>query len=252
MADAANAQATAHAPDSAEPAAAPLPPPDSPIEVLQMPPSSSERTQPRQPQPPVAQRPAATVSGAGQWQAAASPAASAAVEPCVNCGQPVARGGGPPVGAGQSGWGGLVYAIGRFDPRFASLGAERQFADMADVPQAGLLPTWRLREVLSEKENTFLARQICWVFATQAGEAFTVSPQYESDIGRMLGTLPRNDKDETLTVVAGRPAFTVTSDPSCVQPGLPVVVADENLSAAARQVRGADSETGRGRLSHSS
>src|SRR4051812_25374967 len=59
-----------------------------------------------------------------------------------------------------------VYALGRIEPRFATLGVEKEFAQATGrAGTAGLSDQQALHAVLSKRENHYLARQLCWVFS---------------------------------------------------------------------------------------
>src|SRR5262245_28529364 len=64
------------------------------------------------------------------------------------------------------GWGmthSYVYAIGRVEPRFPRLEVEKEFAQATGrADTAGLTDRQALHAVLSERQNRYLVRQLCW------------------------------------------------------------------------------------------
>src|SRR5262245_34558231 len=83
---------------------------------------------------------------------------------CVNCGQAstslTADAAAPvPVTMGA----GFAYGVGRLSSRFPSLGAEREYAQLAGGDPDAIVRTADLKETLSKEQNRYLARQMCWV-----------------------------------------------------------------------------------------
>src|SRR5262245_40188040 len=61
-----------------------------------------------------------------------------------------------------------VYALGRIDPRLPSLGVEKEFAQATGRAETtNLSDRQSLRTVLSQPQNRYLARQLCYVFTIQ-------------------------------------------------------------------------------------
>jgi hypothetical protein len=72
----------------------------------------------------------------------------------------------------------FVYAIGRIEPRFPSLGLERELAQVTGrADTSGLTDREGLRRVLSERSNRYLARQICWVLRIEGLETYILQPR---------------------------------------------------------------------------
>src|SRR5262245_53640110 len=58
-----------------------------------------------------------------------------------------------------------VYALGRVEPRFPRLGVEKEFAQATGrAGTAGLTDPQALHTVLSDRQNRYLVRKLCWVF----------------------------------------------------------------------------------------
>jgi hypothetical protein len=122
----------------------------------------------------------------------------------------------------------FVYAVGRLDARFASLGAEREFAQISGGDPAAVLRTRDLKEVLEDRENRYLAWQLCWVFQGPFADCCVVAPRDNSDLDLLIATLaPRNDRPLVQVIVGSQtPGFV---DPACARLGL-LVDAEQILS----------------------
>jgi PatG Domain/Putative serine esterase (DUF676) len=71
-----------------------------------------------------------------------------------------------------------VYALGRVLPRFPSLAVEKQFAQaLAGTSANGLSDRQALDTVLRQRENLYLARQLCWVLAMDGVDTFILRPR---------------------------------------------------------------------------
>ncbi len=109
---------------------------------------------------------------------------------CASCGAPAGVLGPSPNGAGPISY---VYAIGRVDARFPNLSAEKEFAQATSrADTAGKTDRQTLQAVLSQRENRYLIRQLCWVLSIQGLDTYLL--------------LPRDPADSDLLVEAIRPA----------------------------------------------
>ena len=133
-----------------------------------------------------------------------------------------------------------VYAIGRLTPRFPDLGVEKEFAQAAGgVAVNELVGTDTLRQVLAQDQNSYLARQMCWVFTASDVEAFALIAAAPHEAARHVDALPTaEDADRTVHVVVGAAA---TADPgsACAAAGLPVVAVDHMLTFTVEEFLGA-------------
>src|SRR4051812_18283618 len=58
----------------------------------------------------------------------------------------------------------FVYALGRIEPRFPSLGLEKEFAQATGRAEAGgLTDREAVRSLLADRANRYLARRLTWV-----------------------------------------------------------------------------------------
>lgn len=83
-----------------------------------------------------------------------------------------------------------VYALGKVEPRFTSLGVEKEFAQATGRAEtAGLTDRQTLYEVLSQRENRYLARQLCWVMTIGGLETYILQPRDPLDLDLLVETL---------------------------------------------------------------
>lgn len=98
----------------------------------------------------------------------------------------------------------LIYAIGRIEPRFPTLGAEKELAQV--VGKAGtakLTDREAMHAVLSRPEYFYLVRQLCWVLTIESSDAYVVVPRDSEDIKMLLGTLRPTPRAGDIDVAVG-------------------------------------------------
>jgi PatG C-terminal len=111
---------------------------------------------------------------------------------CPSCAGPAT-----PDDAGSSGGRGsqYVYAIGRIEARIPSLGVEKEMAQATGRnASVDLTDRQALVSVLSEPQNRYLARQMCYVLEIQGLETYLVLPRDPADVSLLveaLGSAPR-------------------------------------------------------------
>jgi hypothetical protein len=115
---------------------------------------------------------------------AARPASSALVpQACANCGATPASNG----GAGAPSY---VYAIGRIEARFPRLSVEKEYAQATGRSDtAGLTDRQAIQKVLSQRQNRYLVRQLCWVMTIEGLETYIVTPRDPADLDLLVEAL---------------------------------------------------------------
>jgi len=84
-----------------------------------------------------------------------------------------------------------VYAIGRIEPRFPTLSAEKEFAQATGRAEtAGLSDRRALHAVLSQRENRYLARQFCWVLTIESLDTYILQPRDPADLDLLVPSRP--------------------------------------------------------------
>jgi hypothetical protein len=153
---------------------------------------------------PELNEPGATVSASGSGapvpiSSAAKPKASSpAPLPCPTCGVAPATNGG--VAATPS----YVYAIGVIEPRFPRPSVEKEFAQATGRAEtAGLTDRQVLQNVLSQRQNRYLVRQLCWVLTIEGLETYILTPHDPVHFDLLVEALRPNPTPTDLDIVIG-------------------------------------------------
>jgi hypothetical protein len=98
-----------------------------------------------------------------------------------------------------------VYAIGRVEPRFPSLAVEKEFAQATGRLEetAGLTDREATRSVLSERENRYLVRQICFVLTIEGLETYILQPRDPADFDLLVDAVRPAPRPADIDVVIG-------------------------------------------------
>lgn len=107
-------------------------------------------------------------------------------------------------GVSAPSWASYVYVLGRIEPRFPSPAVEKEFAQVAGRSDtAGLTDRQTLHSVLSNRENRYLARQLCWILAIQGMETYVLVPRDTVDFDALMASLRPAPKPTDVDVVIG-------------------------------------------------
>jgi hypothetical protein len=99
---------------------------------------------------------------------------------------------------------GFVYVLGSVEPRFPSLGVEKEFAQATGrAVTAGLTDRAALKAVLSDRQNRYLVRELCWVLTVEGLETYLLRPRDPADFDLLLETLRARPQATDLDVVIG-------------------------------------------------
>lgn len=97
-----------------------------------------------------------------------------------------------------------VYAIGRVEARFPNLAAEKEFAQATGrADTAGKTDQQAFHEVLSQRQNRYLVRQLCWVLAIQGLETYLLQPHDPTDIDMLVEAIRPTPAPNDIDVVIG-------------------------------------------------
>jgi len=97
-----------------------------------------------------------------------------------------------------------VYAIGRIEPRFPTLSAEKEFAQATGrADTAGLSDRGALHAVLSQRENRYLVRQLCWVLTIENLDTYILHPRDATDVDLLVGAVRPTPRPTDADVVVG-------------------------------------------------
>lgn len=123
-----------------------------------------------------------------------------------------------------------VYALGRIEPRFPSLGVEKEFAQAAARAETTeMTDRQALYEVLSQPQNRYLARQLCWVLTIQGMETYILQPVCSADLELLVQTLRPEPSPMDMDVVIGVRG-PIASPEMCNGLMLPIVAIDQIYS----------------------
>jgi hypothetical protein len=118
--------------------------------------------------------------------------------PCPTCG--VA----PPANSGAVSTPSYIYAIGRIEPRFPRPSVEKEFVQATGRTEAaGLTDRQAFQKVLSERQNRYLTRQLCWVMTIAGLGTYILAPRDPEDLDLLVEALRPNPTPMDLDVVIG-------------------------------------------------
>jgi hypothetical protein len=124
----------------------------------------------------------------------------------------------------------FVYALGQIEPRFPSLAIEKEFAQaIGSTDNAGLTDRQTLKGALSERQNRYLARSLCWIFVIEGLETYILVPRDLADLELLVDAYRDEPRRDDLDVVIGVRG-PIASPDKCNGLALPVVVFDQLYS----------------------
>ena len=111
-------------------------------------------------------------------QVAVDAGAPAQPAPCPTCG----GGAGSPAS--------YVYALGQIETRFPRPSVEKEVAQVTGRAEtAGQTDRQAFHQMLSQRENRYLARQMCWVLTVQGLETYILQPRDPADFDLLVEAL---------------------------------------------------------------
>ena len=124
----------------------------------------------------------------------------------------------------------FVYALGRVEPRFPSLAVEKEFAQASGRGESeGLTDRQALQAVISERQNRYLARQLCWVLSIEGLETYILTPRDPADLELLIEAVREDPRRDDLDVVIGERGPIAPPD-MCNGLGVPIVAFDQLYS----------------------
>jgi PatG Domain len=83
-----------------------------------------------------------------------------------------------------------IYAIGRIEPRFPRPSVEKEYAQATGRAEtAGLTDRQAVQKVLSQRQNRYLMRQMCWLMTIEGLETYILTPRDPSDLDLLVEAL---------------------------------------------------------------
>jgi hypothetical protein len=96
----------------------------------------------------------------------------------------------PTCGGGAGSPASFVYALGQIETRFPRQSVEKEVAQATGRAEtAGGTDRQAFQTVLSQRENRYLARQLCWVLTVQGLETYILQPRDPADLDLLIGAL---------------------------------------------------------------
>jgi hypothetical protein len=136
----------------------------------------------------------------------------------------------PDSGANDGGTVSFVYAIGRVEARFPNLAAEKEFAQATGrADTAGKTDQQTFHEVLSQRENRYLIRQLCWVLTIQGLETYLLAPRDPTDIDLLVEAIRPAPSPHDIDVVIGQRG-PIAPPQMCNGLMVPIIVFDQIYS----------------------
>lgn len=124
----------------------------------------------------------------------------------------------------------FIYALGRMEPRFPSLGVEKEFAQaVGRSDTGGQTDREALHSALSQRANRYLARQLCWLFTVEGLETYILLPKDAADLDLFVEAVRPRPAPSDLDLVIGVRGPIAEPD-RCNGLLLPLVAADHVYS----------------------
>jgi hypothetical protein len=87
-----------------------------------------------------------------------------------------------------------VYALGQVEARFPRPSVEKELAQATGrADTAGRTDQQALYQVLSQRENRYIARKMCWVLTVQGLETYLLQPREPADLDLLIGAIEPHD-----------------------------------------------------------
>jgi hypothetical protein len=123
-----------------------------------------------------------------------------------------------------------VYAIGRIEPHFPRLSVEKEFAQVTGRAEtAGLTDRQAFQKVLSQRQNRYLTRQLCWVMTIEGLETYILVPRDPADLDLLVEALRPTPSPMDLDCVIGVRG-PIAPPETCNGLMVPIVVFDQIYS----------------------
>jgi len=98
----------------------------------------------------------------------------------------------------------FVFALGQVEPRFASLAAEKEFAQVTGrADTTGQTDRQVMQSVLAERANRYLVRQLCWIFTIEGLETYLLVPRDPVDLELLVESVRPSPTPTDMDVVVG-------------------------------------------------
>src|SRR5262247_874649 len=111
---------------------------------------------------------------------------------------------GSAIGSNGTGTTSFVYVLGRIEARCPNLACEKEFAQATGRADAtGLTDREALHKVLGQRQNRYLARQLCWVFTIEGLETYILQPRDPADLDLLVDAVRPTPSPLDVDVIIG-------------------------------------------------
>jgi hypothetical protein len=123
-----------------------------------------------------------------------------------------------------------VYALGKVETRISSLSVEKEFAQViARTNTEGMTDKQALHAVLSDPQNRYLVREVCWVLTVEGLETYILQPNDPNDYTMLVEAVrPVSGRGDVDIVIGKRGP--IASPNLCNGLMVPVVTIDQVYS----------------------
>jgi hypothetical protein len=98
-----------------------------------------------------------------------------------------------------------VYALGQIEARFPRPSVEKEMAQATGRAETvGDTDRQAFHQVLSQRENRYLARQMCWVLTVQGLETYLLAPRDPADLDLLVGAIEPSESSSISAVIGVR------------------------------------------------
>lgn len=123
-----------------------------------------------------------------------------------------------------------VYAIGKIEARFPRLSVEKEFAQaIGRIDTTGQTDQEAFYTTLTQPQNRYLVRQLCWVLTVQGLETFILLPRDPGDFEQLVAAIRPQPSPLDIDVVIGVRGPTSPPD-LCNGLIVPIVACDQIYS----------------------
>ena len=123
-----------------------------------------------------------------------------------------------------------VYALGKIEARFPRLSVEKEFAQaIGRIDTAGQTDQEAFYTTLTQPQNRYLVRQLCWVLTVQGLETFILLPRDPGDFEQLVAAIRSQPSPLDIDVVIGVRGPTSPPD-LCNGLIVPIVACDQIYS----------------------
>ncbi len=123
-----------------------------------------------------------------------------------------------------------VYALGRVEPRFPNAAVEKELAQATGRAEtAGLTDPQALHEVLSQRQNRYLARELCWVLTIEGLETYILHPHDPVDLEMLVEAARPAPGPGDMDIVIGQRG-PIAPPEMCNGLQIPIIIFDQMFS----------------------